>query len=556
MLSDDILLNIFRHYLDASPQCWPALVCVCQRWRETIFTSPLGLNLRLYCTYGTPVLMTLDFWPALPIIIQYGGLPNHDPPTPEDEDNIIAALKQSGRVRSISLTVTISLLDKLSAISEPLSELETLALLSQDNMRLAFPSTFRWGPRLRTIHLTRIAFPSFPQLLLPCQDLVDLQLHEIPISGYFSPEAFANALSEMAQLESLVLHFLSLPSRRNHLSLPSPSGERVILPALRAFEYRGTSKYLDSFAARIDAPRLQDINITLFNQPTMDASQLGRFFERMEIQESLTQADVRTSEHAISISFTNSSTSTPPRLQISSKQFDWQLSSMAQICDQCSPFLFCVKELSVNTTQSPSEQDNTNLGGEQWPELIRAFNGARDFHVAGAHVPDILCALRPADQGRITGPTTLPALLSLHTEKPIEMQGPSWDAVQSFIASRTLSGCPVKVHVPSYQCHICDANFEHQQGLKRHLGVKHVYRVVCMYCGDFECTPARGRNTLLREHLEGEHPDVARKDALISNPFLTNLSPLQLETLAYRHGSVRAPDPAAPFTAVTVPQPQ
>ena len=90
-----------------------------------------------------------------------------DPPAPEDEDNIIAALKQSDRVSSISLTVTSSLLEKLSTISEPFSELEELVLLSQDNLQLTLPSAFRWGPRLRTLHSTRIAFPSLPQLLSP-----------------------------------------------------------------------------------------------------------------------------------------------------------------------------------------------------------------------------------------------------------------------------------------------------------------------------------------------------------------------------------------------------
>jgi hypothetical protein len=146
-------------------------------------------------------------------MIQYGGSPNLDPLAPEDHENIIAALRQSGRVSSISLTVSSLLLEKLSEISEPFSELEELALLSRDNMPLTLPNTFRWGSRLRTLSSTRIVLPSFPQLLLPSQDLVGIQLHEIPSAGYFSPDAFANALSEMTQLETLSLHFLSLPSR-------------------------------------------------------------------------------------------------------------------------------------------------------------------------------------------------------------------------------------------------------------------------------------------------------------------------------------------------------
>jgi hypothetical protein len=274
MLSNDVLLNIFRHYLDATPRLWHILACVCQGWRRNIFTSPLGLNIRLYCTYGTPVLKTLDFWPALPIIVQYGGSSYLDPPSPEDDDNIVAALKQYSRVSSINLTVTRSLLEKLSTISEPFSELEELALLSEDNVQVTLPSSFQWGLRLCTLHSTGIAFPSFPQLLLPSQNLVDIQFYKIPSAGYFSPEAFANALSGMTQLRVISLYFLSLPRRRSYLSLPPPPGGRILLPALTRFKYRGTSKYLDCLVARIDAPHLEDIDITFFSQPTMDASLL------------------------------------------------------------------------------------------------------------------------------------------------------------------------------------------------------------------------------------------------------------------------------------------
>ena len=42
MLTDDILLQIFHHYLDASPPLWFTLAHVCRKWRQVVFTSPLG----------------------------------------------------------------------------------------------------------------------------------------------------------------------------------------------------------------------------------------------------------------------------------------------------------------------------------------------------------------------------------------------------------------------------------------------------------------------------------------------------------------------------------
>jgi len=380
---------------------------------------------------------------------------------------VVAALKHSDRVSTISLTVTRSLVEKLSSITEPLSELEELVLLSQDNEQLSLPN-FRWGSRLRRLHSTRIAFSSLPQLISPCQDLVDLQLHEIPRVGCFSPEVFANALSGMTQLGNLSLHFLSLPSRRSFLRLPPTSGERVSLPALTSLKYRGTSKYLDCLVARVDAPRLEDIDITFFGQPTMDASQLGRFIERVGTLSTLYNANIRTSEHAISIAFTDYSASTPLRLQVSCRPLNWQLSSMAQICDQFSPFLFRVEDLYIDATQPPSGQDETD--GSQWLELIRPFREAKNLEVDGQQATDILFALRPVDGEQIT---VLPSLRVLHIQKPTAICGSVFDTVHSFITARSLSGRPVQVHGREYLCHVCDSSFTEPQRLKEHLDDKH-----------------------------------------------------------------------------------
>ena len=341
MLCDVILLTIFRQYLDSTPQHWPILAQVCQRWRQVILGSPRGLQLRLYCTHGTPVLKNLDCWPPVPLIINYGGYPNLKTQAPEDNDNIIYALKQSDRVTAISLALSNSLLEKLSTIAKPLSELEELVILSQYKLQLTLPITFQWGKHVRTLRVTGIAIPALPSLLSSSTDLVDIRLHEIPVAGYFSPQAFVNALSGASHLRSLSLHFLSFPPRRNYVGLPPPDGHRIVLPALTCFKYRGTSKYLDIFVARIDAPRLGDIDITFFSQPTMDASQLGQFIERIGMNAALSEAHIQTSIRAISISFKSSSPSARLQLQISCKQLDWQLSSIAQVCGQFSPFVWC-----------------------------------------------------------------------------------------------------------------------------------------------------------------------------------------------------------------------
>ena len=539
MLSDDILLNIFRQYLDATPRRWPLLTHVCRRWQQVILRTPLGLQLRLYCTHGTPVLKNLDCWPPLPLVIAYGGQGSQvlNPTVPEDENNIIAALKQSDRVISISITLTNSLLRKLSTISGPFSKVEELFLLSHDNLQLTLPGGFRWGACLRTLHVTRIAIPPLPQLLSSSTDLVELQLHDIPMTGYLSPEAFANALSGASQLRLLSLHFLSFP-RRNYVNFP----HHIILPVLTCFKYRGISKYLDNFVARIDAPRLRDVDITFFNQPTMDASQLGQFIERTEMQSSFTEAETQISACAISISFQNPTTSTRLRLRIRCTRLDWQLSSMAQVCDQFSPFLFGVKHLAFNSSDFPSGQ--SDVDGEQWLELVHSFSSAITFSISGELSTGILCALRPTDEGYTTATTVLPALRNLRVQKPTLVDLSFWDAAQSLVTSRGLSFHLIDSEV---QCHICNTSFALQK-LKEHLILQHAYEIVCSYCGDFEFTPAYIHR--FQEHLRRIHPQIAQNDDLVTRSTLA-LTPLQLDTLANRHSSLRKPHIVTPSTLAT-----
>jgi F-box-like len=104
-LPDEILLKIFDFCRVAAttkvPLLWPGLwtetwhnlVHVCKRWRYVVFSSPLGLDLRLSCTDSTSVKKMLDVWPPFPIEIRSFHL----------GDNVIAALEHHDRVCNLDL---------------------------------------------------------------------------------------------------------------------------------------------------------------------------------------------------------------------------------------------------------------------------------------------------------------------------------------------------------------------------------------------------------------------------------------------------------------------
>ena len=288
MLPDEILLEIFDFHrlaiLDNSSNLWKwhSLAHVCRRWRNLIFQSPRRLDLRLAYTYKSPLRKSLELWPDLPVSVWYPKCPQHRRLSPYDEENVLAVLKHASRICDINLSMTRQLASKSAAsLKESFPILQRLQLRSQETIRpLPIPDGFLGGstPLLRDIHLIRTVFPTLPVLLLSAQALVSLQLDDIPNSGYFSPEALANSLSGMVQLNTLKIRFI--PPNAHERSLDASLTNRAILPALTEFEFKGNCEYVEDLVSRIDAPALGQISITFIEQPTFGILRLARFIGR------------------------------------------------------------------------------------------------------------------------------------------------------------------------------------------------------------------------------------------------------------------------------------
>ena len=298
ILPDDVLLEIFDHYVirrqilsnRTDVDAWHTLVHVCQRWRYVVFDSPRRLDLRLRCTYRTPVTNMLDIWPALPIVISNANQPGGSGVT-----NIISALQQHNRVCTIDIeNVPHSLLKEFAAMQEPFPALTNLELelWSSDENAPVLPDSFLGGsaPRLRSLELNGIPFPGLPKLLLSTHDLVTLRLWRITRSGYISPEAMVTALSTLTSLEELVLQFWSPRSQAQRASRRPPPLTRVVLPALKSLMFRGDSEYLEDIVSRLEAPLLSYTEITFFNQLVFDTPLLCHFISHTEIVRAAYQA--------------------------------------------------------------------------------------------------------------------------------------------------------------------------------------------------------------------------------------------------------------------------
>ncbi len=445
ILPDDVLLEIFDFYMNMIPslgrkveiEAWQPLVHVCRRWRNLVFGSPRRLNLRLICTPKTPARHTLDVWPALPLLI------NGSITLSSGADDIIVALKQSNRVCQVFL---VCLADRqmekvLAAMQVPFPELTELRLSSDDETPPVAPDSFLGGsapPHLRHFELSGIPFPRLPKLLLSATQLVYLYLYNIPHSGYVSPEATATLLSVLSNLRILYLEFQSPQSRPDWVNRRLPPSKRSVIPALEYFAFKGVIEYLEDLVTLIDAPRLYALFITSFNQIDFDGPRLAQFISRapkvgdcdahVELDDST--ASVRLPSHLKDFA-----------LGISCSEPDWQLSSVAQVCNSCLPPLSMVEGLYINHQYSELVWKNDAIENVLWLELLLSFPAVKNLYLSKDFAPGIAVALQD-----VVGTEVLPSLQNIFVEG-LEPSGPFQENIGQFVAARELSGHFITISV-------------------------------------------------------------------------------------------------------------
>jgi hypothetical protein len=258
---------------------WHLLVHVCRRWRELVFASPRRLNLRIPCNGRTPVRENLGIWPALPIDVD-DDLRSKI----AKDDNILAALKHLDRVYHVRLSLWDKQAVKMAtAMQEPFPVLTRLFITTSywNHDVPELPANFLGGsaPHLQTIGLFYIPYPALTTLLLSTSDLVKLDLQDIPLTGYISPEVIVAPLAALPKLEIFIMKF-DWSAFRHYRTGPPPA-TRTILPALSYFVFRGAGEYLEDLVGRIHGPCLNHISITTLYRPVgFQVAQLSRFIDQ------------------------------------------------------------------------------------------------------------------------------------------------------------------------------------------------------------------------------------------------------------------------------------
>jgi hypothetical protein len=458
VLPDDTLLAIFDFYvvryqdldihevmfgdqdMKRKIELWQSLVHVCRRWRFLVFGSPRRLNLQLRWKPGRSA-RSPDIWPAFPLLIQ-GDI------VETSVDNVIAELEHTDRICQITLHFhTTSQIEKLwTAMQVPFPELAGLYLsLVTEYHGPVIPDSFLGGsaPRLQYLALISVPFPGLPGLLLSATHLAHLHLLNIPHSGYISPEAMATCLTTLTNLKRLQLEFESPQSCPDQENRRSPPPTRSLLPALTYFWFKGVNEYLEEFVARIDAPRLCQLQATFFNDIDFDTAEVIRFVSRSSTLKALNRATVCFQDQIASVKLEPQASGVGHfEVEILCREPDWQLSSLAQICTTSLPLLSTTENLFINERYHLQLDWKDGIENIDWLELLLPFTAVKNLYISKQFTPRIAPVLREMSVGGTT--EVLSTLQNLYLEgfqtlESVE-EGIGW-----FISTRQLTNHPVAV---------------------------------------------------------------------------------------------------------------
>jgi hypothetical protein len=386
----------------------------------------------------------LDVWPALPLAILCNGTGVDD--RTGGMDNIIAALERRERVCQIALAIVQSsdLGIYFEALQQPFPELTHLLLHCFETVPVV-PDSFLGGsaPRLEYLNLEGITFPGLPKLLLSATHLVHLHLHDIPHSGYISPDTMVTALSTLTSLEYLTLKFQSPRSCPDQASRRPPPSTRFVLSFLRYFNFKGVGEYLEDVVACIDTPQLNVLLTIFFNDIVFDSPQFIQFISRTPTLRAPKKAHITLRNARANLLF-KSQASGDGGLSVSilCQGLGWQVSFLEQVCTSGLPPLSMLEDLYIYEEPFSDPDWKGDIENGLWLRLLHPFTAVKNLHLSEELALLIGPALQELAEGRTT--EVLPALQNIFLEG-LESLGPVQEGIAKFVAARQVASRPIEV---------------------------------------------------------------------------------------------------------------
>jgi hypothetical protein len=309
-----------------------------------------------------------------------------------------------------------------------------------------------WWHYLQKHHISKYLHRSYDRL---CTSLLlrnknsskkkkkkNLNLRNIPPTGYISPEEIIACLAALPRLESFTIIFQLAIPRPDRMDPPPVT--RTVLPALTTFEFQGAREYLEDLVARIDGPQLNKFLIRYLNQlGDFQVAQLRKFIDRSLGPKLNLFRHAHATFDGKWVSFHMYGGTEPypdpfSHTFILCEGIDWQVSHIPQVLSQFTAIISNVVHLKLNVWRDKylysKGRDDVTV---EWRHLLHRFSTVQTLHVHQELAAHVARALED-----ITGQMVAEVLPSLDL---IYLAGRRASSVKRFVAARRLSGRPVTV---------------------------------------------------------------------------------------------------------------
>ena len=177
-----------------------------------------------------------------------------------------------------------------------------------------------------------------------------------------------------------------------------PITTHTTLPNLRLFWFRCAIAYLEAVVCRVVTPRLEKLQIQVFEEPTFSILHLVQFinatkclrFDCAEIEFSNKQARVET--------FVRETDVYALAIKVYCEQLDSQVSSAAQISNALSRAFSMTEHLTLKyQVHSESSEEHNDVDRIEWRNLLRSFSNVKTLFIEDGLVEKISRCLRVED---------------------------------------------------------------------------------------------------------------------------------------------------------------
>ena len=194
--------------------------------------------------------------------------------------------------------------------------------------------------------------------------------------------------------------------------------------------------------AHIDAPRLLDLETTLFNDIVLDTPQFTHFISRTPTMKVLEKARVIFEGDAATIELSSLISGKYETLEVNvpCSKLDWQVSSMEQVCTSCLPTL---PTLDLHIYGNPHFQHwQGNIDNALWLRLLHPFTFVKNLYLTEEIAQRIVPALQDLVGVRAT--EVLPTLENIFLEEG-QQSGPVQEGIQEVVTVRQTNNHPIAV---------------------------------------------------------------------------------------------------------------